>query len=127
MNSDTSADGFIVKFGGSANIAGVGFSDIDHHSGDGFDTSDWAISVDGPNGEIVWSAVDVGPSTNALRWGTTFSFWFDSDTPPGQLTHSLDLFKIDEQLDVPFFSENLEIFADGFESGDTTAWSSTIP
>ena len=127
INSDTSADGFTIDFPGASNIGNVGFHDVDHHSGEPFDASDWTIAVDGPNGTITWTAVDMGANTNALRWGTTFSFWFDSDTPPTQMSHTLDLFKIDEPLAVPFFSENLEIFADGFESGDTSAWSSTIP
>jgi hypothetical protein len=127
MNSDTSADGFVIDFPGSSTIEGAGFNDIDHHSGEPFDTSDWTIDVDGPNGTITWSAVDMGANTNALRWGTMFSFWFDSDSPPTEMTHTLDLFKIDEPLNVPFFSESLEIFSDGFESGDTSAWSSTIP
>jgi hypothetical protein len=126
INSDTSADGFVVDFPGSATFANVGFHDIDHHSGEPYDTSDWTIDVDGPNGKITWSAVDVGANTNALRWGTTFSFWFDSDLPPGQAAHRLDLFAIDELLPVPF-GDPSAIFSDGFESGDTSGWGQAIP
>ena len=122
MNSDTSADGFTIAFQDSAIIDNVGFHDIDHHSGEPYDTSDWTIDVDGPHGMITWSAVDMGANTNALRWGTVFNFWFDSDTPPNQMTHSLDLFKIDEPLNVPFVSTVSEIFLDGFETGDTSRW-----
>lgn len=46
MNSDTSADGFVVDFSGSAVIANAGFHDIDHHSGEPFNTTDWSIDVD---------------------------------------------------------------------------------
>ncbi len=126
MNSDTSADGFQIAFPGASNIGNAGFHDIDHHSGEPYDTSDWTIDADGPNGTITWSAVDMGANTNALRWGTLFSFWFDSDTPPDVMTHTLDLFKIDEPLDVPFPSLVAEIFADGFETGDTSRWGSTV-
>ena len=60
MNSDTSADGFTITFAGPATIENVGFHDIDHHSGEPYDTSDWSINADGPNGVITWSAVDMG-------------------------------------------------------------------
>lgn len=126
INSDTAADGFVVDFPGAATFADVGFHDIDHHSGEPYDTSDWTIDVDGPNGRLTWSAVDDGDDTNALRWGTTFSFWFDSDRPPAQAAHSLDLFKIDELLAVPF-GDPLLIFGDGFETGDTSGWGTAVP
>jgi hypothetical protein len=126
MNSDTGADGFVVSFAGSATFADVGFHDIDHHSGEPYDTADWTIDADGPNGRITWSAVDDGANTNALRWGTTFSFWFDSDRPPTTASHALDLFKIDEMLEVPLGNPSV-VFADGFEAGNTSAWPETIP
>jgi hypothetical protein len=126
MNSDTSADGFVIDFPGNASIGNAGFTDVDHHSGEPYDTSDWTIAIDEPNGVISWSAVDMGANTNALRWGTTFTFWFDSDTPPTTMVHELDLFKIDEQLPVPFPSESELIFDDDFESGDTMNWDSVV-
>ena len=127
MNSDTSADGFVVDFPGSASFANVGFHDIDHHSGEPFDTADWTIDADGPNGKITWTAVDMGDNTNALRWGTSFSFWFDSNMPPTTMAHALDLFKINEMQDVPFPTLDALIFEDGFESGSTDQWDQTIP
>ena len=126
MNSDTSADGFVVDFPGSVSFANVGVHAIPHHSGEPYDTSPWTIDVDGPNGTITWSAVDMGADTNALRWGTTFSFWFDSDAPPDSMEHELDLFKLDEPLDVPFPTVPNEIFTDDFETGDTSGWDSTV-
>jgi hypothetical protein len=125
MNSDTSADGFSVQFPSGGTFADVGFRDIDHHSGEPYDTSDWTIDVDGPNGTITWSAVNAGANTNALRWSTTFSFWFDSSLPAVDIAHTLDLFKIRESLPVPFAAQAGVIFADGFESGGTKAWSQT--
>lgn len=122
MNSDTSADGFSITFPTSTNIGNAGFNDIDHHSGEPYDTTDWAIDVDGPNGTISWSADDQGANTNALRWGTLFSFWFDSDHPPVEMTHSLDLFKIDQTFAVPIDTPPVVIFIDGFESGNTLRW-----
>ena len=127
MNSDTSADSFVVGFPAGTAFANAGFTDIDHHSNEPYDTSDWTIATDSPNGTITWSAVDMDEDTNALRWGTTFSFWFDSDRPPTLATHQLHLFKIDEMLDVPFPILDIDIFNDGFETGDTSAWSFVFP
>ena len=122
MNSDTSADGFMVTFPTAASLGNVGFHDIDHHSGEPYDNSDWTIDVDGPNGRITWAAVDMGANTNALRWGTLFTFWFDSDTPPVEMSHQLDLFKINARQPVPFSTPKAGLFADGFETGDTELW-----
>ena len=130
LNSDTSADGFSVEFPAPVAFENAGFNAINHHSGEPYDTSDWTIDADGPNGEITWTAVDAGTNTNALRWGTLYNFWFDSDTPPFELIHKLDLFKIDEQRDIPFTNPDIPditIFSDGFESGDTSLWSTTSP
>lgn len=127
LNSDTSADGFVVQFPASATIENAGFHDIDHHSGEPYDTSDWTIDIDGPNGTISWDAVDAGANTNAIRWGTAYSFWFDSNRGPFDMTHSLNLFQIDEMRNVPFTVRSGDIFFDGFESGNTSLWSSEVP
>ncbi|MEE8525948.1 MAG: hypothetical protein V3T72_18585 [Thermoanaerobaculia bacterium] len=123
LNSDTSADSFTIDFGQSATFSGAGFRDLPHHSGEPYDTSDWTIDVDGPNGTVTWTAVDMGTDTNALRWGFTFNFWFDADIGPNHSSHTLGTFKDSGSLDVPFDDIVLAaIFADGFESGDTSAW-----
>lgn len=125
MNSTSSAKGFSVEFPGATTFAGAGFHDIDHHSGEPYDTSDWTIDTDGPNGTITWTAVDAAANTNALRWGTTFTFWFDSSSAPSHLNEGLTLFTISETLDVPFAEEAGLIFSDGFESGTTGGWTQT--
>ncbi|MEM7356388.1 MAG: hypothetical protein AAF657_36565 [Acidobacteriota bacterium] len=122
LNSDTSADGFSVEFPTAASFGNVGFHDIDHHSGEPYDTTDWTINVDGPNGQITWAAVDAGDNTNALRWGTSFTFWFDSNSPPVELIQTLDLFKIDETRPVPFPFISSLVFEDGFETNDLSGW-----
>jgi len=127
MNSDTSADGFVIDFPGGATISNVGFSDIDHHSGEPYDHTDWSVSVDEPSGTVSWQATDAGANTNALRWGTAFTFWFDSDAGPDGALSQLNLFKIDEMLDVPFAGGAADvIFEDGFESGDTSGWDGEV-
>jgi hypothetical protein len=54
-----------------------------------------------------------------------FTFWFDADAGPSGLWHTLGLFKPGSPGEVDF-RVTRELFADGFESGDTTAWSTTV-
>jgi hypothetical protein len=129
MNSDTSADSFTIDFGQAATITNVGFHNLPHHSGEPYDTADWTIGVDEPNGTVSWSAVDAGVNTNALRWGFTFNFWFDSDIDPAMpVTHTLGTFKDGGSLIVPFEGILVPaIFADGFEAGDVASWTTFCP
>jgi hypothetical protein len=126
LNSDRSAWSFTIDFPGAAAISNVGFHDVDHHSGEPYATTDWAVDTSTP-GQVTWSADDFAtdPDANALRWATMFNFWFDADAGPGGADHILGLFKpgSPSQMDFSFTSV---LFADGFESGNTSAWSSTF-
>ncbi len=133
MNSDRAARSFTVDFGTSTTITSVGFHDIEHHSGEAYDTDDWTPTVDMNAGTISWSTDEfaLNEDANALRWGTMFSFWFDANQPPSPASYTLGLFKTGNpgQLDVPFAGSGPIdfVFSDGFESGDTTVWSTTVP
>lgn len=131
LNSDRGAGWFEIRFPGNANVSGAGFRDIDHHSGEIYDTSDWSIDIDFDQGSVRWSTATyaIDPDANALRWGTLYSFWFDSDQPLEGAIHTLGLFKpgtpmqVDE-VTVPF-PDAAFVFSDGFEWGDLSEWSST--
>jgi hypothetical protein len=128
LNSDTSADSFVVDLGESATIAGAGFHNLPHHSGEPYDTSDWTVDVDELDGTVTWTAVDMGGDTNALRWGYTFSFWFDSDVGPNPANHVLGTFKDSGSLSVRFDDIVLAaIFLGDFESGNTSNWDASVP
>jgi len=132
MNSDRSAGSFTIDFGTATTFTGVGFHDVDHHSGEPYDTTDWTSTVDMNAGTVRWSTDDfaLNANANALRWGTTFSFWFDANQPPTGASYTLGLFKpgVPAAIDIPFAgSVGVAIFADGFETGDTSAWSVTVP
>jgi hypothetical protein len=127
LNSDRSARSFMVDFPGAATISNAGSHDVDHHSGEPYSTTDWTLDTSVP-GVITWATDPFGtdPNANALRWGTMFSFWFDATAGPAGATHTLGLFKPGTPTDVEFSMFD-GLFEDGFESGDTTAWSSTTP
>ena len=76
-------------------MTNVGFHDVDYHSGEPFDGTDWASTVvqDSTGQRLLWSTEDYAQNTdaNALRWGTLYNFRFDLDVPPalGELTLGL--------------------------------------
>lgn len=129
LNSDRAARLFRIEFGPNVNISNVGFRDVDHHSGEPYDTTDWDVTLGGQPGTVEWSTdtFAINADANALRWGTTFSFWFDADAPSVGAIHTLELFKpgLPSEVDLGF-DPPASIFGDGFESGDTSAWSNTV-
>lgn len=124
INSDTAANHFAVDLGGPTSITNAGFTDIDHHSGEPYSTDDWTVLIDEANGTITWQTDEFAadPNANALRWGTTFTFWFDADTFP--VAERLGTFQDDGEVVVPFAAFDVGVvFGDGFESGDVGLWS----
>ncbi len=128
LNSDRSANAFTVTFPGATTITNVGDHIVNHHSGEPYATTPWDTAVDGPAGTVSWSTDDFATdaNANALRWSTTFSFWFDADRGPSAMQHELVLFKPGSPSALNF-AFDATIFTDGFESGDTSAWSATVP
>ena len=124
VNSDRSARAFSVDFADGTPISGVGFHDIDSHSGEPYSTTDWTSAVDPGTGTVAWSTSTFAgnPNANALRWSTMYSFRFDADAPPASAVHSLELFKPGSPTSVSFV---FALFSDGFASHNLTAWSSS--
>ena len=94
FNSHQSADGFSVPLPAGANVTNVGFHDVDYHSGEPYDNTDWDWAVAG--GAITWSSpesYEQNQNTNALRWGTMYNFWFELDAAPVDGTVAIDLFR----------------------------------
>ncbi len=127
MNSDRSGQGFAIDFPDGTVFSNIGFKDIDHHSGEPYSTTDWVNSVDDPTAVISWSTSTFAtdPDANALRYATMFNFWFDADAPI-PLSHTLTFFKAGSPAAVVFWNSNV-IFIDGFNLGNTLAWSQTVP
>jgi hypothetical protein len=93
INSDRSGGSFSVPVGAGTAITNIGFRDVNYHSGDPYDPTDWVPSVSG--GTVTWQGGvhAVNPSGNALRFATMYNFWFDADRPPAEGSASLGLFK----------------------------------
>ena len=95
MNSHRSARSFAVPAPGGINISNIGFHDVDYHSGELFDFTDWAVQNAAGSGILKWTgdAFEVKPNANALRWGTLYNCRFEADAPPGLVNATLGLFK----------------------------------
>ncbi|MBX3352385.1 MAG: hypothetical protein KF684_05580 [Phycisphaeraceae bacterium] len=95
LNNDASGRNFRVPVG-SANITGMGFKGVRYHSGDGisgvtYDMTPWTSQVSGS--DMVWSLVDVGPNSFALRWGTLYNFRFTANAGPEETDATIGFFK----------------------------------
>jgi hypothetical protein len=92
VTSDRSAGSFTVPIPDTAVILNAGFHDVDYHSGEPWDGTDWTITV-GPD-SVRWETVPFAsdPDANALRWGTTYNFYFDADVEPSVSTVTVGLF-----------------------------------
>ena len=94
LNSHRSAGVFSVPIPSGAIVSGVGFHDVDYHSGEVYDTADWIMSV--TDTEVTWSSPETfaeNANTNALRWGTMYNFWFEADVQPVEGEVTLGLFR----------------------------------
>ncbi len=82
MNSDRAADTFFVPLPPGAIVQNVGFHDVEYHSDEPYDGTDWGHSV-APAG-ITWATVPHATNTNAnaLRWSTLYNFRFETNVGP---------------------------------------------
>ncbi len=93
LNSDRSGQSFQAPIPCGASVTNIGFHDVNHHSGEPWDTTDWTAELS--ENAITWSTdpFDVDPNANALRWSTLYNFRFDVDAPPEDSMATLTLFK----------------------------------
>jgi hypothetical protein len=93
LNSHRSGNSFRVPVPAGVTITNAGFKDIDYHSGDPFDPTDWSISTSG--GAVTWTGGDFATNLNgnALRFATLYNFWFDADRPPTDVGATIGLFR----------------------------------
>lgn len=116
LNSDRSADSLEINFGASTIFSGVGFHDVNAHSNEPYDTTDWGSSTTATS--IRWDAPAFPASpdnANAIRWATMYNFWFDANQPPSMISgNTLSLFKAGSPTEVTFLVP-APLFANGFE------------
>jgi hypothetical protein len=93
LTSHRSARRFAVPVPPGTDVTAIGFHDVDYHSGEPFDGTDWTGAVAG--GFVEWATDDFATNVNAnaLRWGTLYNFRFDSDRAPDFGDVEIELFR----------------------------------
>ena len=93
-NSDRSISSFELPISPGAQVTEVGFHDVDYHSGSPIDGTDWDWSIG--TDKIRWECpeeYDDNIWANAIRWGTTYNFYFVCDVNPQVSKATMGIFK----------------------------------
>jgi hypothetical protein len=93
LNSDRAGRSFSVPVPAGVNITNIGFKDINYHSGDPSNPTDWTSAI--AAGSVTWTGgtYSVSVNSNALRFASMYNFWFDADRPPIAANATIGLFK----------------------------------
>lgn len=124
LNVDRAARALQIEFPDGTTFSNHGSHSVTHPDDD-FDAAPWTVTTDPTSGTIRWQLQDAHlpdpGDANALRWGTSFTFWFDASAPPSSSIWQIEMFEPGAPtfVDAPFH----HIFDDGFEDGNTGAWS----
>ncbi len=105
LSSDRGISSFSVALPGSAVAGGLYFHDVNYHSGELQNGTDWTPSA--LPGSVSWTCTQTvaqNVNANAIRWSTMYNFAFETDVIPGVAT--LGLFKTGTptSVQVPQFS-----------------------
>ncbi len=92
QNSHRSAASFSVPASGTSNH---GFQDVDYHDSidDNISGTDWTAAEGGSSLSWSTSVEAVNTNANAIRWGTMYNFWFDSNSAPTTGDATIGLFR----------------------------------
>lgn len=92
MNSHRSVGGVMVAYGNSE-ISDIGFHDVDYHSGEVIDSTDWSWGEN--NGVLSWNTTvyEENQWANAIRWGSVYNFRFTSTGAPESGDMTMTLFR----------------------------------
>lgn len=111
MNFDShrSARSLNIPIPAGVNVSNFDFHDVDYHSGEIWDGTDWAVAIGGTT--LTWetgayntSLPDFDNVDNAIRWGTTYSFSFRADTAPQKANATVGLYRPGDAGDPDSFS-----------------------
>ncbi|MBL8859049.1 MAG: hypothetical protein JNL28_11120 [Planctomycetes bacterium] len=93
MNSHDSARLVQVPADNTVTVTNVDFHDVNYHSGEPYDGTDWPSVKTSTNVEWSTSTFAANANANALRWSTTYNFRFDADAPPISGNVNIGLFR----------------------------------
>ena len=99
LNSHRSVGSFTVPVGTGANVVNIGMSHPKSHSGEPFSNAPWTGQFLGDRVEWSTDSYATNQNANAIRWGTTYSFWYESSNAPEVKSATLGLFRPGVQAD----------------------------
>jgi cysteine-rich repeat protein len=105
---------FVIPITPGATVTNIDFRDVDYHSGEPFDGTDWSSTVSSDS--IQWSTqtYSANPDANALRWGTLYNFSFTCTASPASGSGLIGLFKPGNGPDVESISITTPGGGDGY-------------
>ena len=85
LNSHRAGGGFEIPVPAGVTVSGIGFKDVNYHSGEQHDNADWTGTRTA--GTVRWASgrlndPNKNTNSNALLWGMMYNFWFLADQPP---------------------------------------------
>lgn len=92
LSSDRGISSFSVALPGGATAGNLYFHDVNYHSGELQNGTDWTSSATA--GSVSWTCTQTfaqNVNANAIRWSTMYNFAFETDVVPGAIT--LGIFK----------------------------------
>jgi len=101
VNSHRSIRSVRIPIPDGVAITNTGFSDVDYHSGEPWDGTDWATTIGSQSITFRTSSFGINENANALRWGTMYSFWFDADASPDTAELTIGVFRPGSPSDYP--------------------------
>lgn len=102
LNSHLSIQALTLVMDSAVLATDVGFHDVAYHSGESYGSDDWAFSRSATAGTWQTALHSADPDANALRWGTTYNFWFDSNFAPTPSAGRLTTFRPGSPTEVYF-------------------------
>ncbi|MFT7485951.1 MAG: hypothetical protein ACI9F9_001803 [Candidatus Paceibacteria bacterium] len=94
QSSTQGVQSFSIPYAGGATISNVWFNDVDYHSGEPQDGTDWNMA-EGAS-DLTWTCPETfaqNPNGNAINWGTGYTFGFVANAGPAAGTGSVDMFE----------------------------------
>ncbi|HEX4824348.1 MAG TPA: hypothetical protein VFV19_08550 [Candidatus Polarisedimenticolaceae bacterium] len=93
LTNQRAGKSFTVPIPAGTTVSNTGFHDVDYHSGDPYDGTDWTPTVQSTS--VSWAMVVVQnpANSNALRWGTLYNFRFDANVGPGTGSVTIGLWR----------------------------------
>lgn len=94
INSHRSGAALMIPVGAGVSISDTYFKDIDYHSGEPYDNTDWTTTVNSTSVTFAGTQTFAqNPNGNALRWGTMYNFSFVANSAPINGSLELALFR----------------------------------